>query len=245
MGEGRMVEEESFIMKVRNIFIIAISLVLLVLVVGCSGEQSDNSDSTAALTLSGQLDGNTIIPPPPSGVPATTPSPFWIANTGGRGDFRNYVVSQLSISEDDPAYWWSEVYTLGEFYFVNVEIDGFEFIGIEISRYGVTFIYACVEESWDEVSIYLLREVSGFSRDEHWQGLTEQLMRNGRGVLTDDGMIYTATLNDIFARIGDTIFSIRVTDRLNSYEFLRDLALEVIETSELVVLELEPPTESQ
>ncbi|MCL2409389.1 MAG: hypothetical protein FWC96_07225 [Oscillospiraceae bacterium] len=233
--------------SVRNILTVIFSLFIFTLLIGCNAAQSDNNTEPYETEVS------------TGGFP---PPPFWIANTGGRSDFKSEAITQLTQAysglmhlndangNDDWLYDWNEVATLGEFYFVNVEVDGFELTGFGIDRDGVSFVYRCIEalemghiNSRDNVlSIALRREVSGHSREELWQIISEQLTRDGRGVITEDGMIYVETDRRISARIGDVPFSIGVPDRLNSYEFLRDLALEVIATSELVVLF--PPSES-
>jgi len=80
------------------------------------------------------------------------------------------------------------------------------------------------------------REGSIDDPEEVWSTVSEQALRDGWGQLTEDGMVYSANVNDIIARLDNTWFFIRASDNFNSYEFMRDLALEVIATSELVVL---------
>jgi len=228
--------------------------------VGCNGGQPHSNATVPPPPPSEQPNSNTPAPPPPptaSGVSPLSLSPFRIINPGGGVDFKSYAINQLTQAHsngvhdgvNEPwAFEANEVASLDEFYFVDVEIKGFELMSISIAGHGVFFYYwdmesisaGGVRSLENRVSVNVRREVHGFSRDEHWQGLTEQLMRHHGGILTEDGMLYTAALNDIVARIDDTIFSIRVPSRLNDYEFLRDLALEVIETAELVVIEPPP-----
>jgi len=130
------------------------------------------------------------------------------------------------------------VASLGELYFFELEIDGFGFVGIGISRYDVVFYYLCLDGSRDSIMILVNRDDSELSPDEDWEILVEHQTRPGRGYLTDDGMIYNPRTNSFSARMGNTALRMVVPDRLNSYEFLRALALEVIGTAELVVLML-------
>ena len=59
------------------------------------------------------------------------------------------------------------------------------------------------------------------------------------GDLNEDGMLYINKFNTIIARIGNTSFHINAPERLGTYEFLRNLALQVIETAELVDVQAE------
>jgi len=188
----------------------------------------------------------------------TPPSPFFIEIPENMVDLRGEIASQLAIAyehaqiaeamdrntangvrefDEHDLYVFNEVASLSEFYLIGVEIDGFELTHISISRYGLTYVYRCIEGTQDSVRIHIRRLQYPSSPDEAWQTVKEQMLHDPRGTyLTEDGMVYTERINDILARIGNTWFSIRVPDRLNNLEFVHNLALEVIATHELVVL---------
>ncbi|MCL2201295.1 MAG: hypothetical protein FWB75_04955 [Oscillospiraceae bacterium] len=183
-------------------------------------------------------------------VAAHVPSPLRIQNPGNLIDFRNEIITRLTQSEavglsgteaasSMMAFEANDIVPLSEIYFVTVEIDGFELREIEVSKSSVRYSFRCIEvRDWgDEILIAIQRPSRYYSPGEVWQIVTEQLTREGRGRTTDDGMIYESDISRISAMMGDTRIIIRVPDRLNSYEFLRDLALEVIATSELIVLD--------
>jgi hypothetical protein len=73
------------------------------------------------------------------------------------------------------------------------------------------------------------------------RGIIEQAREQGWGVLTDEGMVYDDSPfgGSIYAQIGNTWFSIVDYEAMFDYEFMRDVALRVIETSEPVDVEQE------
>jgi len=235
-------------MKTTKYFIIIIiGLTLLILLSGCSEESILSTSSTD------QKDSVIRVQPdveePELAVSASVPSPFRIVHSDFI-DFKNEMATRLSLSDYQVtsenagnnsirennvfAYHFHEVTSLTEFYFVTVEIEEFELVALEIDGHGLTFIYRCAEAIGGSISIDIERALR---TDESWRILTEQLTRDGRGHLTESGMIYQPGLSRISARIGTTRMSIRVPDTLNNYEFLRDLAFDVIETSRPVVVE--------
>jgi len=195
---------------------------------------------------------------PEIAVSASVPSPFALADSNFI-DFKNEMAYRLSLENyylvgDDDGYdhsrrnfikmgnIWAydvhEVAYLTEFYFIMAEIDGFELVRLYIDRGGITYSFRCIEAIDVGISIDIRRPSGNDSPDEVWRIITEQaLLPYFRGIMTDSGMIYHESFSEIVSRIGDTWMSIRVSDRLNTYEFLRDLALDVIETSRPVVVE--------
>jgi len=223
-------------MKVAKRYIIlAISVALFVSLAGCRRE-------------------------PEITVSHTPPSPFSIEISEDVEDLKSEIVSQLifannasrmvslsdfafdgviQIDESNAAYFSyldNDVASLSEFYFIDVNIDGFELTDIWITPYDFVYVFRCIENPWSPtVWINIRRLEYPLNPDEAWQAVTAQVLRDPRGgVVTADGMLYLARINSLEARVGNTNFNIRVPDRLNNYEFMRDLALEVIATAELV-----------
>jgi len=221
--------------------ILVITIALFVPLVGCELEE--------------EIEGEISIGVPP-------PSPFSIRIPENVVDLRGEITNQLSLAygraemaqtmvtnnanenreryldEQHMRYSWNNVADLTEFYLVGVEIDGFELAGISIDRYAFSYWYHCIEESWDSIAIHINRLQYPLTYDEAWQGVKEQMLtRPGGGAyLTEDGTVYVEITNSIIARIGKDWFRMIVPDRINNFEFVHSLALEVIATHEVVAL---------
>jgi len=217
--------------------IIVITMALLVPLVGCGLENEGEGQVSLGVSV---------------------PSPFFIAIPENVMNLKGEITSQLALAyervemaeamvtsdsngeryhdEQHMLYSWNNVADLTEFYLIGVEIDGFELAAIAISRYGFSYSYHCFDGRYD-VIIRIRRLQYPLTPDEAWQIVKEQMLeRPGGAYLTEDGMVYVERTNSIFARIGNAWFSINVPDRLNHLEFVHNLALEVIATHELVVL---------
>jgi len=219
--------------------IIVISMALLVPLVGCGLENEvENGVSIGVLP----------------------PSPFYIPIPENMMGLRSEITSQLALAyeraemaeamvtndsnveryldEQHMLYSWNNVADLSEFYLIGVEIDGFELTVITISRYGFSYWYHCIIGLGGSVRIHINRLEYPLTHDEAWRIVKEQMLtRPGGGAyLTEDGMVYVGGTNSIFARIGKDWFRMIVPDRLNNLELVHSLALEVIATHEIVVL---------
>ena len=246
--------------RTRYFFIILLSLTLIIITSGCNEDPPINSEQhNSKIESSVPPCESQYIPSEPNERRTTTspsvPSPFVIMNPGNLADFKNEITTQLTATNvqafsynatnglPDPltesnmlAYFDHDVASLSEFYFVTVEVEGFELVAVEVSSYDVSYDFHCVGTGEERISISILRPSNYNSPDEVWQIVTNQLINHFGGQLTESGMIYEPDISRITARIGDTRIRIRVPDRLNNYEFLRDLAFEIIATSELIVL---------
>jgi len=193
-------------------------------------------------------------------IDVTPPSPFYIPIPENAMDLRGEIASQLAIAyeraemaetmgtndsngaryldEQHMLYSWNNVADLTEFYLLGVYIDGFELAGISIGKYGFSYWYRCIMGLEGSVTIHIRRLQYPSTPDGAWQTVKEQMLtRPGGGAyLTEDGMVYVEGTNSIIARIGNAWFRMIVPDRLNHLEFVHNLALEVITTHELVVL---------
>ena len=227
-------------MKAIKCIIVVISIALLTSLVGCGLE----NEIEAEVSL-----GTLGIPPP---------SPFFIPIPENAMDLRSEITSQLAIAyervemaeamvtndsngesfidEQHMLYSWNNVVDLTEFYLIGVEIEGFELTHISIGRYGFSYSYRCVMGSDDSIMIHIQRLQYFSTPDEAWQTTKEHVLQDSGAYLTEDGMVYTERINDIFARIGNSSFRMIVPDRLNNLEFVQSLALEVVATHEVVSL---------
>ncbi|MCL2201391.1 MAG: hypothetical protein FWB75_05440 [Oscillospiraceae bacterium] len=209
--------------RAKHSLAVMLCLMLLVLMSGCSG----------------------------GAVSVNIPPQFSISNPGNPIDFRNEIVKELTRTpfgviegSNAMAFIDNDIASLDELYLVTVAVEGFELTALHISRHTVVYFFRCIDSAREVtptlnevVTIAFRRLENNLTPDEAWRIVMEQSNRSGRARTTESGMIYREDLNSISSRIGDTWLNIRVPDRLNSYEFLRDLALEVIATSELIVLD--------
>jgi hypothetical protein len=142
---------------------------------------------------------------------------------------------------------------LTEFYFPNVRINGFELWWAEVTPAEIWYHYAPINP--DEA---LLND-EGVYEWCHYSGI---LIRMARADVTDfypllgaplrevmleladytprpegelkDGFLYLPGWNSIMGKLDGTRFEVRMPANLNDYDFLRDIAQQVIETAELV-----------
>ena len=169
-------------------------------------------------------------------------------------DFKSAIIGEINVSrsmsrEEHQAYSNYEalmISEISEFYFPNVEIDGYKLIAVDVFGGVIIFYYVPLEvepyhdEFFMDSSSPIVIHVRRQDNDIDVFGVaTEQAAREGWGRLTEDGMLYAAKHASIDARMGDTSVRIDVPEKLNSYEYLRDLANQVIKTAELVDVERE------
>jgi len=220
---------------VKRSYLFAVVLMLLVCLVGCAKQTHIDNDS-GKTSKNSETGGE---------ISVGLPEPLTIKIDEGTVDVKNTIIRRIG-NKNDMSYEFNNISSLSEFYFVTVEVDGVELTLVQISRGYVSYIFYSIEaieagqvwrDIYTEVSININRLDNTLSPDEAWQIVAEQALDDG-GVLSERyNMVYSERHNDIIARIGDTWFSIRVPDRLNNQSFLENLALEVIETSELVILD--------
>jgi hypothetical protein len=212
--------------KLMKTVVAMIVAILLVLMSGCGEEEELAGRRTAPLTII--IEGN--------------------------NNFTEEMIEQIDVSKNsrsgDEDYWlYSEhkISEISEFYSLdNLKIDGYEPYLVNIR--GDSFLFKYTPQNGNE-HIFDADIMIGICRPEGWYGTSDpkevfdvrinQAQEQGWGRLTEDGMIYSASLNDIAVQIGKTLLSIRVPDEFDTYEYLRDLAFEVIKTAELIDVERE------
>jgi hypothetical protein len=185
---------------------------------------------------------------PPSFISITTGAPsrmpmevFADGNTG----FRDAIINEVSVARSgsaDVRHASHKVDEITEFYFPHVEIRGYELRSVGILEGVMFFNYAPI--GVDSISARLKDDVISVhvrcaerfdpSVEDHFRTESEYRISRGYGYLTESGMVYDREQGNIIARLGNTSIRIDVPQHMNSYETLRDLALQVIESAELV-----------
>jgi hypothetical protein len=134
-----------------------------------------------------------------------------------------------------------------EFYFPTIEIDGFELYSVAIFDSALVYIYARIGRDNDfgigisgpdSITIFIDRTetLNEQGRVYTFAELVENSVEQGFDYHTESRMLHSPDSAIIVAPWGDTSVRIDVPQELNTYEFLRDLALRVIETMELVTV---------
>jgi hypothetical protein len=232
-------------MKIKKniITITIVSAIFLVIVSGCTTKvneinpaQSDELDNYKEF-----LDSN---------VPITIKIDFGT-------NFKDEIIKLIEISkknrkEDSENYdnhFVNRISDINEFYSPTVEINGFIRHSVMTDGYALDYCYTPIETQKSEedndfnyytgITIIITRK--GWIRDEsvnQFEHTVKQGVEQGWGSLTEENLLYNKTSRQITAPIGDnSCLIICVPEKLNNCESLRDLAFEVIETAELVVVE--------
>jgi len=218
--------------KNKNVFIIiAIITTMFLMLCSCSNDTntSENNESD----------------PVPSFDPA--PLTIWIYESADlKSELLNKIESSRTFNEEDEehgVYTINKIYDIKEFYYPALEIDGFELFCIAISEAGFVFYYGPVDKLNGEETYHFSNHdgIEIIVERPEWQleNVPYSLYDIARGdgnTLTKDGFVHGGE-NHIFGRIEDTIFRISVPKSQNNYDYLRDLAFQLIETAELVIIE--------
>jgi len=167
---------------------------------------------------------------------------------------KNAVTVEESINAEDETYHLysqHKVSSIPKFYSLDsLKIDGYKLYHVNITLGAFLFRFVPTDELNDErvVSLGENNILISINRWEHFNEETaddplkivlEQATSQGWGYLTEDDMLFAPGKGDISAQLGDTIFQIRVPKELDNYDYLRDLANQVIATAELVNVETE------
>jgi hypothetical protein len=159
-------------------------------------------------------------------------------------DFTAAIIGEINTSRsmseaehrDHGNYRSNKIPEITEFY-SPIEIEGFVLSSVSISEHGFAYYYYPVDMDKDatlffhhigiEIVIERLKSRAVLAT------LTEIATVNN-STLTEDGFVYDP--GNILAPIDDAIFRISIPVSLDTPDFLRDLALQVIETAELVTV---------
>ncbi|MCL1867080.1 MAG: hypothetical protein FWF82_06690 [Oscillospiraceae bacterium] len=126
---------------------------------------------------------------------------------------------------------------LTEFYFPNLEIDEYEFVQITIDRGGFGYHYAPIKRGEEYFHFKGGIDVVLGRPDYKDEPMTFQESAKMNGFeLTEDGFIYDESSNycGVYGEIDGTHFRVTASDSFADYEYLRDIALRLVKSAELV-----------
>ena len=182
---------------------------------------------------------------------------FEINNIEKEINFKDEILRQISISKtidkEDKDYQYfadNKIWDIKEFYYPTIKIEGYELCGILLSDNLFRYYYSPVEElelkEGEEyffnpstgIRMWIERMKDAFASDP-LKPIIEQNEEQDIDYLFKDNLIYTEHLKDIFGRIGDSRFRFRiiVPDKINNFEYLRELCFQLVDTIELVVID--------
>jgi hypothetical protein len=182
------------------------------------------------------------------------PAPLHIvANTDA--NVRDEIVRHISVSRTESnreeidqrsEYLSQRISEIPVFYSVDrLEIDGYRLHSVNIYANSFVFAFLTLEEleqpdfnfstATDVIWLTILRE-EWFDNSLTSDPLSpQQAIEQGWGYLTEDGMVYAPEHREVTAQLGNTVLRVMTSGSApRDYEFLRDLALQVTETSERV-----------
>ncbi|MCL2037126.1 MAG: hypothetical protein FWG83_07080 [Oscillospiraceae bacterium] len=134
------------------------------------------------------------------------------------------------------------------FYSLNAESGGYRLFSVEIDKYAISYCYGLPEKlekntkldyKDSDVVIQILRpegSPDAFEAEKILKEWTESGQQNGQMYLTDENILYNQDNNDIYLLFDDTILRVYTPNQNVEYEYLRDLAFDVIKNAELVTV---------
>ena len=145
-------------------------------------------------------------------------------------------------------YWMFNTADITEFYFPTKIIEGYELGGVSVYEDTLVFYYAPSDElnqdteywvnPFTTITMWIQRTGNDVASDP-LKPIINQLEEQGREFLFEDNLVYEKCINAINGQIGNTRYSFRlsVPDKLNNFEFLREVCFEISDTAELVIIE--------
>jgi hypothetical protein len=212
----------------------------------------------AAIVLSATFAGCTKKDEPPVAEEhhgLTMPTNIWFDGSDdsvSRANPRQAIINEINISrsmsrsehqENGNNFVANRISEITEFYFPVLEIPEFELIRISMGSAGFIFHYAPIDKSvvcpyyYDEIGI----EVKISRPDFELPRTFEQFVEINGLLLTADGFAYDewSNLCAIDGEINGVHFTVTSSQAFADYELLRDIALQIIDTAELVDVEQE------
>ncbi|MCL2698273.1 MAG: hypothetical protein FWE74_09375 [Oscillospiraceae bacterium] len=177
-----------------------------------------------------------------------------VIRSADRGDLKSELIKEINdasgLRSDESLFLHYNISDIKEFYYPEIELDGYELFLAEIMQYRFHFYFMPENPdsadldlngeyffSYDSgIEIAITRTETIIDTPDPLKAIMEQYDGQRREYLFEDGLIYDEFFNTITGQIGDTWFYIVVPPKLNNYEFMRRLALQVIEAAELVVI---------
>ena len=154
-------------------------------------------------------------------------------------------LDEMGTNDNDyDLYLDNDIREITKFYSLdNLEIDDYRLYSASITPSVFLFNFVLVDsDSIDDgsicIQIYRPEQFPGVDLFEdalkQIQETDTILERESSYFLSEDGLLYEEAPRLISARLDDTFFSIQLSDGISSYEYMRDLAFQVIETAELI-----------
>jgi len=234
----------------KNRFLVAIVLIamLLVTLCGCSQLNENEPDESQPRNNTQQTEeDNAHHTLDPHLSISYRPEPLTIqVNNNNR--LKGEIVSHIDMSEtmsggeNNHLYYVHRISDMPQFYNLdNLKIDGYKMHHVNITKGSFVFVFVPIDEFNNEnVASLGMNNISiAINRwewfDEHtaanpMKDSIAQAEQQGWGRVTDDGFLFG---NGLQAPLGNTIFTIRAPFEDN-YDLMRDLAHQVIATTELV-----------
>jgi len=185
-------------------------------------------------------------------LPEACIAPLTIWRTEGK-DLVEELINEINFSRamteeqrrENGNYTLNGISEIEEFH-RPIKIDGFELFLILVGERGFAYYYAPVGQqrtqgrhdvSYDsDIRISIGKRAQDISGVD-W--LKEVARVNEGAILTEDNFVFFQNQEAIAGYVGEDSFTIMVPDKLSNYEYLRDLAWQVIKTAELVNVEQE------
>ena len=177
------------------------------------------------------------------------PAPVTIRLTNSK--MKNELIQHIDVSKSSSrenakftTYEANILESIKEFY-SPPRIDGFEMFIVSVNEYGFVYYYA-PSEALKSKEEYRFSNIDGIeividrpeSRDMNASDLLIDMAHSNNMKITDDNFVYGED-NHILGKIGDSVFRISVPVKQANYEWQRDLALQLIKSSELVNVQAE------
>jgi hypothetical protein len=173
-------------------------------------------------------------------------------------ELKDEILNQIEFAKSDAGrsngeYGMNKVGDIYKFLYFAVKIEGYELYCVLVSEASLSYRYVPTEKLDDfrnekaflsmspNINIKIYRQ-DWFDNAEVAGTMKPKI--NEWGDLNEDGVVYFEESRVMISQMEDTILSIILPDygvsdeeKKNDYEYLRDLAFEIIETSELTVLD--------
>ena len=143
--------------------------------------------------------------------------------------------------EEYDLYSHNEIDNISEFYCLDdLEIEGFKLYSSFITPAIFIYNFSLVDSTINDGSICIdILRPEQFPGVDLFEEAVEEFQEKGQGHVTEDDMLYIEEAGLLIARLNDTILEIQTTTQLRNYEFMRDIALQIIETATPVDVEQE------
>ncbi|MCL2036363.1 MAG: hypothetical protein FWG83_03120 [Oscillospiraceae bacterium] len=174
-----------------------------------------------------------------------------------RTNFKSEIINEIekskTLTRNDNNYGTysaNRIPEIKEFYYPKIEIEGYELFVVHLTKFSIMYYYAPGEKlkkeeefiPWqmydDSINVLIRRPDSKNAHNAHDDSLEKIAEANAHNgmVLTVDNLLYYRDGDNVRGQVGEVNFRITVPEHLADYEYLRDLAFDVIKNAELVTV---------